>query len=46
MQQNNIAKHMYSEVYRKPKPDVLQEKALEICLWAVTGFVNHMADVS
>lgn len=30
MQQNNIAKHMYSEVHRNPKPDVLQEKASDV----------------
>jgi len=37
---------MYSEVHRKPNPDLRQEKALEVFLGVIFGFVSHMADVS
>jgi hypothetical protein len=45
MQKHNITKHLYSEVNRKPNPDVRQETAFEVSLGFVLGFVSHIADI-
>ena len=37
---------MYSDIHRKPNPDVRKEKDLEVSLWAALSFVSQMADIS